>query len=62
MITRGLAEEEIQVDLGERNQNLTLQGSKLKKNSSRLLAIIKEKRSPNAKLQSPDNIRTETQI
>ena len=37
--------------------NLLNQGSKLKKNSSRLLAIIKEKSSPNAKMQSPDNTR-----
>ena len=34
-----------------------LQASKLKKNSSRLLAIIKEKRSPKAKMQSLDNTK-----
>ena len=43
-------------------KNAYVQGSKLKIISSRLLAIIKEKRSPNTKMQSLDNKRTETQI
>ena len=41
---------------------ITVQGSKRKKNRSRLLATIKEKRSPNAKMQSPEKTRLDPHL